>query len=164
VRYLARALKFPIRNLGICFTRLGLACFTKPKNPYHENPMRKILLVTPLLLATLPSAAQQTNWSGSNLIVNGATTNQCNIKVTEASHYGAANNGIRVSFLNAGADTVRVFAHVVLTGPTGTKVNPEFSVAMAPGVGATTNRAGTPFEGSLAGTRLTVNVRNCVIK
>ncbi len=126
--------------------------------------MRKILLATALLLATLPSAAQTTNWSGPNLIVYGASANQCNIKVTEASHFGTAKNNIRVLFHNAGADTVRVFAHVVLTGPTGTKVNPEFSVAMSRGVGATTSRAGTPFEGSLAGTKLTVNVQRCVIQ
>lgn len=126
--------------------------------------MCKILLAIPVLLVSLSSAAQTTIWSGPHLIVNGANTNRCNIKVTEASHYGAVNNGIRVSFLNAGADTVRVFAHVVLTGQTGTKVNPDFSVAMARGVGATNSRAGTPFEGSLAGTRLTVNVRDCVIQ
>lgn len=125
--------------------------------------MRKILLATPLLLAALPAAAQTTIWNGSNLIVNGATVNGCNIQVTEASHFGAATNSIRVGFLNAGQDTVRVFAHVVLTSPTGTKANPEFSVGMARGLAAMTSRAGGPFEGSLAGTRLTVNITRCVV-
>lgn len=129
---------------------------------FSENPMRKLLLATPLLLTTLPAAAQQTNWTGANLIVNGATANGCNIEVFEASHFGTATNGIRIGLINRGTSAVRAFAHVVLAGPAGTKVNPEFSLGMSPGVGAVSNRAGTPFEGSLAGTRLTVNITRCV--
>ena len=126
--------------------------------------MRKLLLATPLLLAALPATAQQTIWSGPNLVVNGATTNGCNIQVTEASHYGAASNSMRIGFFNAGPQRVRVFAHAVLTGPAGTRVNPEFSVGMFPGVGGVSLRAGSPFEGSLAGTRLTVNITQCAIQ
>ncbi|MBS7788767.1 hypothetical protein KTR66_02100 [Roseococcus sp. SDR] len=127
-----------------------------------ETPMRKLLLATPLLLAALPAAAQQTNWNGPNLIVNGATANGCNVEVFEASHFGTANNSIRIGIVNRGTVAVRVFAQVVLTGPQGTKSNGEFSIAMFPNVGAVSNRAGTPFEGSLAGTRLTLNIARCV--
>ncbi|UPY38613.1 hypothetical protein [Sediminicoccus sp. KRV36] len=126
--------------------------------------MRKLLLATPLLLATLPAAAQQTNWTGPNLIVNGATANGCNIEISEASHFGTANNSIRIGFINNGPTPVRAYAHVVLTGPAGTKVNPEFSIAMASGIGGISNRVGGPFEGSLAGTRLTVNITRCVVR
>jgi hypothetical protein len=123
--------------------------------------MRKLFLATPLLLATLPAAAQQTNWSGPNLVVNGANANGCKVEVFEASHFGTATNGIRIGIMNQGPSSVRVFAHVVLTGPAGTKVNPEFSLGIGAGGGAVTNRAGGPFEGSLAGTRLTVNISRC---
>ena len=126
--------------------------------------MRKLLLATPLLLATLPAAAQQTNWTGPNLIVNGATANGCNIELSEASHFGTAENSIRIGFINNGPTPVRAYAHVLLTGPAGTKVNPEFSIAMASGIGGISNRVGGPFAGSLAGTRLTVNITRCVIR
>ena len=111
-------------------------------------------------LTALPCLAQTKTWSGSDLILNGGTIQGCNVQLVSATHTGTTNNVIRITFQNAGANAVRVKGEVHLTGNGQSMVSPQFSVAMYPNVSAWT-RGGNPFEGSLAGTTLTVNVRSC---
>ncbi|WP_431302183.1 hypothetical protein [Sediminicoccus sp. BL-A-41-H5] len=124
--------------------------------------MRNLLLAAPLLMAALPAAAETGHvWTGSDLVVNGATMNGCNIQVTGAIVWVGTNNPLRVQMYNAGERFVWISAHTVITGPQGTKVNPEFRASMMPYSAYNIMGGGEAPQGSLANTRLTVDITNC---
>lgn len=123
--------------------------------------MRKTTTAAIVLLGSLTAlpAMAQTAWTGNRLIVQGATTNGCNIEVVRASYRGSGE--IMLSMRNLGGQTVRASGDTLLEGDNQSKIGWIRSLAISAGGQSGTN-IGTPFGGPLAGTRLRVNITSCV--
>ena len=114
-----------------------------------------------LALAPLPALAN-TSWSGSTLVLQGGTTNGCNITKVSASHTGSDLSEMRVILRNRGTRTVRISGDTELSGQGQRKTGTLGSVQIAPGQTGTTT-AGYIYGGSLAGTTLRINITACQV-
>lgn len=124
--------------------------------------MRKLLLACLLLLCAQPAVAQQRpTWNGANFIVNGATSNGCNIETPRGGELIGLDNPV-VVMINRGQTRIHIFVQLFLTGPAMNWSSPPRPLILHPNATTVANLNGATFSGSAADTRLTVDIRNCV--
>jgi hypothetical protein len=130
----------------------------------ETKTMRKTIIAALILASALAAtpALADTTWTGNNLVLNGGTTNGCNITKVSASHTGSDLSEMRVILRNRGSRTVRISGDTELSGQGQRKTNSLGSVQIAPGQTGTTT-AGYIFGGSLAGTTLRINITACQV-
>ncbi len=119
----------------------------------------RIALAALGLLAALPAAAQTTSWSGDTLSYTGAHSNGCNLRVVSVTHEGNSLSRLRFTIQNHANYNVRFYVDVTLTGNNQQKSGSFNAWVTANGQMSTLNFF--PYEGSLAGSRLSMRFTSC---
>lgn len=109
--------------------------------------------------ATLPAAAQTTQWSGSNFIITPLPN--CRVAVERAYLAGSGSSAaIHLVFRNRGTQPVSLTTQVTLEGNGQTKSGSFGPFRIVPG-GVSDRQTLPPFGGPLAGTTLRVTFQAC---